>query len=153
MHKRITVSGSQTIYVVMDATATAASGMFLYSLPIGILPNQGNIFVDTYTADSYSGGVSLGAPINLNERSSITSLSTIYKGATVSGTISNLREYSIGSPSTNQSSGGGGNIIGVPKLLNNAKPIVMKVMNQETTTVILDFNFVWFEITPYVPLV
>jgi len=152
VHKRITISGNQTLYVVLDALATAASGMFLYSLPIMISPNQGNIFVDTYNVDSYTGGTSLGTPININELSSIKALSFIKSGVTVSGTITNLREYTIGAPLTNQSSGGGVMPIGISKILDNRKPIIAKIMNQENSVLTLDFNFVWFEIPPYVPI-
>ena len=152
IHKRVTISGNQTLYITLDATATAASGMYLYSLPVVIAPNQGNIFVDTYNVPSYTGGTVFATPINLNELSPIASLSVAKIGITTSGTITNLREYSIGAPLTNQSSGGGAPPIGIAKILDNRKPIIVKIMNQETATVILDFNFAWFEIPPYVPI-
>jgi hypothetical protein len=42
--------------------------------------------------------------------------------------------------------------IGISKILDNRKPIIAKIMNQENSVLTLDFNFVWFEIPPYVPI-
>jgi len=144
VQKRVTLSGSQTLYI--EFNTALASGLMVYSLPMNITPNQGNVFLDTYNVDSTTGGSVYTVPLNLNALSDNQSVVTIKYGITTSGTITNLREYSFGAPLTNQSSGGGTTAGDSPKILDNTKPLILKLMNQETETVVLDVNAVWYEI-------
>ena len=107
--------------------------------------NLGNVFVDTYNADSSTGGTLLTAN-NMNGLSAVTPLTTVKTGVSPTGTITALREYSVGTIKTVQSGGGGSAPQAFPKVLNNLKPLYLKLVNQETSTVTVDLGFVWFEI-------
>lgn len=64
----------------------------------------------------------------------------------VAGTPTNVREYSVGTLSTNQSSGGGTVQHEVPKILNNTRPLYIKLENKENAITIVNFGFVWYEL-------
>jgi len=143
LQKRITLTTGQTLY--LEINVALAVGKMVYALPLRMSNNLGNVFVDTYNADSSTGGTLL--PVNnLNGLSAITPLTTVKTGVTPTGTPTALREYSVGTVKTVQSGGGGSASPGFPKIMNNAKPLYIKLVNQETTTVTFDLGIVWFEI-------
>jgi len=139
--RRIKLTSEQTMYLEFDITK--AVGKVIYSMPLQMVTSGGLVYVDTYTADSSTGGTSLGIPINLNGLSSNTALTTVKSGVTVSGDVTNLRQYVVG---THSSTGGGPGNVDVPKILNNAKPLYFKLVNAESDSTVLEINFVWFEI-------
>lgn len=141
--KRVALTSSQTRYVVFDLTAHTEK--LIYSLPIQFYSSGGEVFIDTYGVDSYTGGTVIPA-LKVNGLSNIDPLAIIKIDVTPSGTPLNIREYLIGAKSTNQSSGGGRGIDGIPRVLNTAKPIVLKITNQETVNVNVEIGLVWYEI-------
>lgn len=146
IQRRITLTTGQVLY--LELKLPLAVGKFIYSLPLRLSSNSGNVFLDTYAADAATGGTAW-TPINLNENSANVALATFKTGVGVpSGTPSFLREYSTGVIKTNQSGGGGSAPSSAPKILNSARPRYFKFTNQETSTVVVDFGFVWYEIDP-----
>lgn len=142
--KRIALSGSQTLYLEFDITK--AVGKFVYALAPIMASSGGLVFVDTYLADSSTGGTTLVTPLNMNSLSSNAALTTVKTGVTVSGTPSVVREYLVGTTATNQSSGSGASAAGVPRILNNTKPLYFKIANQEASALTFNLEFVWYEI-------
>ena len=142
--KRIDLTAGQTIYLEFDITK--AVGKTVYSLPLRMSTGGGMVYVDSYNADSSTGGTTLATPNNLNGKSSTAALTTVKTGVTVTGTATNVREYVVGILSTKQSSGGGQGGVDVPKILDNSKPLYFKIENTESAAVVLDFEFVWYEI-------
>lgn len=143
LQRRITLTSGQTLY--LEFNIALAVGKLVYSLPIRASTNIGTVFLDTYLADSSTGGTAMSVN-NLNGLSSTVPLTTVKTGVTPSGTPTKLREYSIGAAKTNQSSGGGTGSAVFPKVLDNTKPLYFKFVNQETVTVTVDLGFVWYEI-------
>ena len=141
--KRITLTTGQTLYLEVDISKHTG---VVYSLPLEMSTAGGSVFVDTYNADSSTGGTVLQTPMNLNGKSSNVAKTTVKTGVSVSGTAINVREYTVGTLSTNQSSGGGTGQAEVPKILDNTKPLYIKLVNQESATVVFSFGFVWFEL-------
>lgn len=144
--KRIALTSGQTLYLEFDISKHAG---VVYSLPIEFSTGGGLVFVDTYNADSSTGGTVLAVPINVNGLSTKTSDTTIKTGVTVTGTPTNVREYIVGTLSTNQSSGGGPAQEGIPKILNNAKPLYFKIVNQESAAVTLNIGFTFYELPAF----
>jgi len=144
VQRRISLSSGQTLYLEFDITK--AVGKMIFSLPFKAISNGGNVFIDTYEADSSTGGTVLMTPNNLNALSSNVALTTVKTGVTPTGTATGLREYSTGSKTTNQAAGGGSAGTGFAKILDNSKPLYFKFVNQETDTVTIDFGFVWYEL-------
>lgn len=141
--KRISLTSLQTLYLEIDISKHKG---VVYSLPLELSTAGGLVFVDTYSADSSTGGSTFATPLNLNGLSATTANTTVKSGVTVSGTPLNVREYIVGTASTNQSSGGGAIQNEVPKILNNAKPLYLKIENKESAATVLDIGFVWFEL-------
>lgn len=144
VQRRITLTTGQTLY--LELNAPLAVGKLIYSLPLRMSSNSGNVFLDTFSADASTGGT-LWTPNNLNENSSNTALATFKSAVSApSGTAVLLREYSVGVVKTNQSGGGGSAPSSAPKLLDKTRPRYFKFVNQETSTVVVDFGFTWYEI-------
>jgi hypothetical protein len=143
IRKRLTLTSGQTYYVAFDLTAN--DDKILFSLPLEMSTAGGCVFVDTYGADSYTGGTSI-TPIKMNAMGTQNALAVVKEGVTPTGGPYSLREYIVGTLSTNQSSGSGTGLIDTPKILNPAKPIIFKLVNQESSSVILNINFIWYEI-------
>lgn len=144
--KRIILTAQQTLYIEFDITQHSGT---VYSLPLEVSTAGGLVLMDTYGADSSTGGIILATPLNLNGLSTNTADSTIKTGVTVSGTTINVREYVVGTLSTNQSSGGGQAQEHVPKILNNTKPIYIKLVNQETDPVTINLGIIWYELPAF----
>ena len=142
--KRIALASGQELY--LEFNIALAVGKMVYSLPIKLSTGGGLVFVDTYNATSSTGGTTLATPINLNGLSSAAAQTTVKTGVTVSGTASNVREYIVGTISTNQSSGGGSAESDTPKILDNSNPLYIKLANQESAIVYVDLGFIWYEI-------
>lgn len=140
--KRITLTALQTIYLEFDITKHAGA---VFSLPINAHTGGGLVFLDTYLADSSTGGSTV-TPLKLNGLSANVAKTTIKTGVSVSGIPINVREYLFGTASTNQSSGGGAANLDQPKILDNTKPLYFKIENKENAVTYLDMEFVWFEL-------
>jgi hypothetical protein len=143
VRKRLTLTSGQTYYVAFDLTAHTEKTLF--TLPLGLSTSGGSVFVDTYGVDSYTGGTSV-TPVKMNSMSTIEPLAIIKQGVTPTGGPYSLREYIVGTLTTNQSSGSGTGLVDTPKILNPAKPIIFKLVNQESGSVVLNINFIWYEI-------
>lgn len=142
IRKRITIPGEETLYMEFDLTKATGP---IFTLPVLCSTAGGAVFLDTYNADSSTGGTALPV-LKLNTSSDNLPKITVKSGVTVSGTPENVREYIIGTLSTNQSSGGGLISDETPKVWANDKPLYFKFMNQETGPVVLNVGFVWFEL-------
>lgn len=142
VQKRIALGSAETLYLVFDFST--AIGKTIFTLPIVGSTTAGLVYLDTFIADSYTGGSPITA-LPINSISSNTSLATIKSGVTPTGS-SNLREYSIGIKATNQASGGapiGGQ---TPKLFTGSR-LVFKFVNQESAANVVTLGFTWYELT------
>ena len=141
--KRISLTALQVLYFEVDISKHTG---VVYSMPLSLSTAGGLVFIDSYNADSSTGGTLMSAPLNLDGLSSTVADTTIKTGVTVSGTPTNVREYMVGTSSTKQSAGGGTMQSESPKILDNRKPLYFKVENKENTVTILDVGFVWYEL-------
>ena len=140
--KRITLASEETLKLCFDFSQT---DKVIYSMPVIKVPNQGNLFTDTYFVDSVADGSTYDTPLNMNANSSNTAETPVKTGVTETGDQQFLREYTDGSPITNQASGGGTFLSDRPKILPN-KPLIIYFQNQETEEMVIDFNYNWYEI-------
>lgn len=142
IQKRITLTSAASSY--WEFYLPSAATKIVYSLPISANSYGGGCSLDTYYADSSTGGTAVTA-INLNANSSNTPLVTVKSGVTVSGTAVGTREYLIGSSAI---AGTGGGAIGtnVPKIIATNKPLYFKFTNLENSTIQVAFNVVWYEL-------
>lgn len=142
IQRRIALTSEQTLYWVVDFSAVAASKA-VFSLPIALQSTAGLVYVDTYAATSYTGG-SVETIINPNAGSAIVPQAVVKSGITPTGATL-VREYAVGSKSTNQSSGGGAVSGQTPKIWGKV-PLVIKMVNQESAENVLTVGFTWYEI-------
>lgn len=142
VQKRFSLTSGASAY--WEFNVPAAASKIVYSLPIAANTYGGGCSLDTYYADSSTGGSAV-TPINLNAGSSINPLVTVKSGVTVSGTPTGVREYLIGS-SASARTGGGTIGTDVPKIIATDKPLYFKFTNLENSTIQVAFNFVWYEL-------
>lgn len=142
---RIELASEETKYLVLSLDDAVVDGVAkcIYGSPIQAGSTAGLVYLDTYSTESYSGGTELVIN-NLNHRSTNVNLAKFYEDAVPSGTIDHLREYTIGSDSTRQSSGGGFVTEGATKILAN-QPLVFKFENRETSANVVTFGYAWTE--------
>lgn len=143
--KRVAIGANATLY--FEVAFNLAAPKVVFSLPIKMNIVRGYAFIDTFQADSSTGYVTSASPLNMNELSTNSSLVTFKTGTTApAGTVSHLREYVVGTDSTNQSGGGGTGGADSPKILDISRPRYVKIVNQEDVATILDFESVWYEL-------
>lgn len=145
MQKLITLTDLQTYYVALDPTAMIGTSKKLGLFPLSFQSTTGLCLAYTYASTLSTTGTEL-IPQKVNSNTPVTPLCKIYLDCTLTITSpSNPREYGIGSKSTNQSSGGGANMVDVDKQFPVTTPIILKLMNQETSNNIITVGIVWFE--------
>lgn len=140
--KRLTIPGSGDLELEFDFTKY---GGIVFSQPIQMRSTGGLVYVDTYQRTSSTGGTA-ETVINLNETSDNVNATTVKSGVTSTGDKLLIREYTVGTKSTNQASGGGSAGFGVAKILDTSKPRYFYFANQETSDVVLEVEFIWYEI-------
>ena len=147
IQRRITLTNAQTLYLVLDTTALVSSGKSLIILPLIMSTNAGSVFVDTYPITSYTGGSEIKFA-RLNATIENYAKSVFKTGITPSGTPApdETRQYIVGALSTNQNAGGGAIQPDLPKRFSAGNIITAKLVNQETSTVYLDFGLVIYEV-------
>ena len=117
----------------------------LFTLPIRMATSEGQVFVNTYIIDNYTGGTLIQA-INRNGESLNVAEGEFKTGVTSTDVAGDdLRQYIVGVLSTNQFSGGGSGGGNAPKIFGK-KIIMIDVENQETTSVEFEINFNWYEV-------
>lgn len=118
---------------------------FVFTLPLKMGTNEGQVYVSTYKIIDYTGGIPI-PPINRNSTSDHTANGLFLDGVTSSDVAGDdLREYIIGTLSTNQNSGGGSGGGVQPKIFAG-DVIMFDIDNKENTPIDLEFNFNWYEI-------
>lgn len=141
-----TLTNAQTLYLVLDTTALVESGKRLIILPLTMQTSVGSVFVDTYPITSYTGGSEIKFA-RINSTIENYAESVFKSGITPTGTPGDeLRQYIVGTESTNQSSGGGPSQADIPKRFPAGSIITTKLVNQESSTVTLSFGIVIYEI-------
>lgn len=141
LQKRIELDANETKYFVLTLNSLDEEKT-PYGMPIQAGTTNGLVYLDTYSADTYTAGTLLET-INLNEILDYTSYASFYEGGTIEGQ-SYLREYTIGSESTNQTAGGGFITNDQPKILVR-RPLVFEFTNQESSANVVTFGYVWYE--------
>lgn len=147
IQKRITLSGNTTpYYIAIDPTAMTTSSKKLGIFSLSFSSTTGLCLANTYKSTLSTNGTEIGS-LKVNENSSFTALTKIYKGSTPNITTApdTAREYCIGTKSTNQSSGTGSVMVDVTKSLLTTTPTVIQLINQETSDNIITVGIVWFE--------
>lgn len=140
-----TISDSAPLYLVLDTTGMVGSGKSLALMPLMLNTAGGNVKVETYPIESYTGGNEIKFA-RLNSTIENFALSKFYSGATPTGEPGDeYREYSIGTLSTHQASGGGSIIPDIPKMFPAGSIITAKCSTVETSDIILDFGLIIFE--------
>lgn len=129
--------------LVLDLTNI--SDDFTFTLPLRLATNEGQCWVNTYKIDSYTRG-DIVPVINRNGTSAHTPNGVFKAGVTSTDVAGDdLRQYIVGTLSTNQNSGGG--IGGSSNIKIFGKDIIMfDVENKENSTIYLELNFNWYEI-------
>jgi len=140
VHRRVTVptAGKK---VVFDFSAVTKQ---IRTLPLRMRTNEGQVFVDTYAISSYTGGAAIPAALRNTTIASVSE--TVIKDGITSSDVAgdDVREYIIGTRSAIFNPGGGGADDDNPKKLAPAI-IVLDIDNQESSDVVLEINFNWFE--------
>lgn len=131
--------------VVLDTTPLVGSNKRLFTMPQSMKTSAGLVFCDTYSIPSFTGGTPV-AIAKINELSTIMPLSKAYKGATPSGSPAEpIREYVVGTKSTNQSSGVSSFTPDIAKQFPAGTILVSKFTNQETFIVTVEFEIIFVE--------
>jgi hypothetical protein len=143
----ITVTDDAPIYIVLDTTALVGANKILFILPLILSTAGGNCKVETYPIESYTGGNEIKFA-RVNSTVDNFALSKVYKDVTPVGNVPDdeYREYSIGTKSTNQSSGGGLDVPDIAKKFPSGSLITAKISTLETSDVELNFGLIIFEI-------
>jgi hypothetical protein len=143
IHRRFTIGASATVKYVFDLTDVDILKT-VRTLPLGMRTSEGQVYVDTYKIDSYTGGTVVPST-NRNERIDNTAGAVFKSGITSTDTAGDeLRQYIVGALSTNQFSGGGSGGGGNPKTWNHSI-ICFEVANQENAAVDFELNINWYE--------
>jgi hypothetical protein len=143
IHRRFAIGGSATVKFVLDLSSVDVLKT-VRTLPIRMGTNEGQVYVDTYKIESYTGGSEVPA-INRNETSSNTAGAVFKSGVASSDTAGDdVREYIVGSASGFLYPGGGPNSGGNPKTWNHSI-ICFEVANQETGAIDFELNLNWYE--------
>lgn len=140
VQRRLTISGSSTLYLVLDLSQTTDKCIF--GMPIVAGSTSGYAHLDTYSCDSYTAGTEY--EVNALNPCRGTNEAPMYEATGISGQY-HLREYAIGTESTNQNSGGGFVTNDETKILDSSKPLVFKFENQEDSEIEVSFGYVWYE--------
>jgi hypothetical protein len=143
----ITITNEAPIYIVLDTTALVAAGKILFILPLQMHTAGGNCKVETYPIDSYSEGSEIKFS-RVNATVENYALSKVYRGVTPVGDVPDdeYREYSVGTYSTNQASGGGSEMPDIAKQFPAGRLITAKLSTKETEDVELSFGLIIFEL-------
>ena len=143
VHRRFSITGNGTVKFALDFTSVDATKE-MRTLPIKCRTSQGQVFIDTYAIDSYTGGTSI--PIAKRNRTSIIESQAVFTTGITSFDVAGdeLRQYIIGAPSGFLQPGGGSGGGENPKKWNHSI-ICFEVSNQESSTVILEMNLNWYE--------
>ena len=144
VHRKVLIPGSSTVKIVLDFTDITEGAIF--TLPLKFQTSEGQCFIDTYKVLNYSGGVNIPG-INRNDQSANIPSGELYSGVTSTDVAGDdLREYIIGTSSTNQNSGGGTSSGVAPKIFSPGEIIMIEIQNQETTSCYVEYNFNWYEV-------
>jgi hypothetical protein len=146
IQKIFTLTSGATYYLAIDNTACTAAGKKFGIFPTAYSSTAGLCLSTTYKSALTSAGTEIPS-VKINENSVYTSNTKIYKGSTPTITTppDNAREYTIGTKATNQSSGSGSQSPDINKSLITNLPIIIKLVNQETSDNIITVGIVWFE--------
>ena len=145
IQKLITLTDSQTYYLALSPAAMVGGSKRLGMLPISLQSTAGLCYAYTYGSALTSTGSEI-TPIYINQTSTIAPLCKFYSGSTPAITSpTNPREYAIGSKSTNQSSGGGAIAVDIEKQFPLNVSVILKLVNQETSTNVISVGVCWFE--------
>lgn len=142
VQRRISLGSGATAYWVFDFTDVAAEKL-IFTLPIVAQSTEGLVYIDSFIATSYTGGTT-ETILNPNSLSAVVPQTVVKSGVTPTGS-SQLREYIVGSDSSFLSSGGGAISPNTPKIWGKVR-LVIKFVNQETSTNVVSFGFNWYEI-------
>lgn len=147
IQKRFTIPGNTTpYYIAIDPTALIATPKKLGIFSLALSSSAGLCLANTYKSTLSSTGTEIPY-LKVNEDATITPYVKIYKGATPTTTTApdTSREYSIGTKSTNQSSGTGSVMVDITKQILKTTPTIIQIINQETSDNIITVGIVWFE--------
>ncbi len=142
IHRRITVPTAGKKIVLDFSTVTDKE---IFTLPIRMKTNTGQVFVDTYIITAYIGGTVIPT-INRNTTSINTAESIVKDGITSTDVAGDdVREYIVGELIARRNPGGGSGGGSSPKIFSPVK-LVIDVDNQEEEEVIMELDFNWYEV-------
>ncbi len=143
----ITISDSAPTYIVLDTSALVALNKRLFIMPLILSTAGGHCKVETYPITSYTGGTEVKFA-RVNSTVNNFAKSKVYKNVTPVGAVPDdeYREYSIGTKSTKQASGGGLDTPDIAKQFPAGALITAKISTVETTDIELNFGLIIFEI-------
>ena len=139
--RRFTVAANATKYIVLDLSDLPANAC-VFGLPIETSLTSGHAHLDTYAAESCTMEEEWEV-LPLNPKIGSTNNSIVGVCTSPVGKTS-LREYSIGTESTRQNSGGGFTTNDTIKVLENKK-IIFEYTNQENDEVSVALGYTWYE--------
>lgn len=145
IQRRFAIASSATSYFVLDTTPLVIAEKRVSILPLIMSTGEGLAYVDTYAITSYTGGTPV--PFARVNSDIANYAESIFKtGVTPTGSPGDdLRQYIVGSKSTNQNAGGGVSSQDIAKQFPAGVKIVGKVENKETSETVLELGLIIYE--------